>query len=153
MRNAFSFAAFPCWGRVFKDKSKPAQAVVYRDPNFRNAFREELKNATNFSGNGRRISVHEVHNPAMKPLEGRTIADIAGERGKGGLDTFLDLTLDDDLDIEFTLAQYNTMVSRLKELLVDPHVLIALGDGGAHVDMLCDAGYPTYLLGTWVRER
>ena len=32
-------------------------------------------------------------------------------------------------------------------------MLIALGDGGAHVDMLCDAGYPTYLLGTWVRER
>ncbi len=45
------------------------------------------------------------------------------------------------------------MVPRLQELLVDPHVLIALGDGGAHVDMLCDAGYPTYLLGTWVRER
>ena len=37
--------------------------------------------------------------------------------------------------------------------LTDPGVLIALGDGGAHVDMLCDAGYPTYLLGTWVRER
>ena len=32
-------------------------------------------------------------------------------------------------------------------------MLIALGDAGAHVDMLCDAGYPTYLLGTWVRER
>ena len=32
-------------------------------------------------------------------------------------------------------------------------MLIALGDGGAHVDMLCDSGYPTYLLGTWVRER
>ena len=30
---------------------------------------------------------------------------------------------------------------------------MALGDGGAHVDMLCDAGYPTYLLGTWVREK
>jgi len=30
---------------------------------------------------------------------------------------------------------------------------VALGDGGAHVDMLSDAGYPTYLLGTWVRER
>ena len=38
-------------------------------------------------------------------------------------------------------------------MLNDPAVLIALGDGGAHVDMLCDAGYPTYLLGTWVRER
>jgi N-acyl-D-amino-acid deacylase len=153
MRNPFSFAAFPCWGRVFEDKSKAAQAAVYRDPKFRNAFRQELKNATGFSGNWQRVSVHEARNPAMKPLEGRTVADIARERGKDGLDTFLDLTLEDDLDIEFVLAQFNTMVPRLQELLVDPHVLIALGDGGAHVDMLCDAGYPTYLLGTWVRER
>jgi N-acyl-D-aspartate/D-glutamate deacylase len=153
MRSPFSFAAFPCWGRVFKDKSKPAQEAAYRDPNFRNAFREELKSATGFSGDWQRLSVHEVQNPAMKLFEGRTIADIAGERGKDGVDTLLDLTLEDDLDIAFTLAQYNTMVPRVRELLVDPRVLIALGDGGAHVDMLCDAGYPTYLLGTWVRER
>jgi N-acyl-D-amino-acid deacylase len=31
--------------------------------------------------------------------------------------------------------------------------LLGLGDGGAHLDMLCDSGYPTYVLGTWVRER
>jgi N-acyl-D-aspartate/D-glutamate deacylase len=31
--------------------------------------------------------------------------------------------------------------------------MVGLSDGGAHVDMLCDAGYCTYLLGTWVRER
>ena len=31
--------------------------------------------------------------------------------------------------------------------------MIGLSDGGAHVNMLCDAGYCTYLLGTWVRER
>ena len=30
--------------------------------------------------------------------------------------------------------------------------MIGLSDGGAHVDMLCDAGYATYLLGTWVRQ-
>ena len=32
-------------------------------------------------------------------------------------------------------------------------MLLGLGDGGAHLDMLCDSGYPTYVLGTWVRER
>jgi N-acyl-D-aspartate/D-glutamate deacylase len=149
MRNPFSFASLPCWSRVFKDKSKEAQRAVYRDPEFRNAFRDELKGAINWA----RITVHEVHNPAMKKLEGRTVADIASERGKDGVDTFLDLTVEDDLDIEFILAQFNTMVPRLQELLVDPQVMIALGDGGAHVDMLCDCGYPTYLLGTWVRER
>jgi N-acyl-D-aspartate/D-glutamate deacylase len=41
----------------------------------------------------------------------------------------------------------------MRELLNNPAILMALGDGGAHVDMLCDAGYPTYLLGTWVREK
>jgi N-acyl-D-amino-acid deacylase len=153
MRNPFSFAAFTSWARVFADQSKEAQRAVYADPAFRNHFREQLKNATGFSGDWGRITVHECHKPEMKRLEGRTVADIARERGKDGLDTFLDLTLEDDLDIEFVLAQFNANVKRVEENLIDPRVLIALGDAGAHVDMLCDAGYPTYLLGTWVRER
>lgn len=153
MRNPFSFASFPCWGRVFADLSKPAQEAVYRDPAFRNQFRAELKSAPVFGGDWGRLSVLEVHNPAMRPLEGRTIADIARERGKDGVDTLLDLTLEDDLAIEFTLALFNTSLSGVQELLTDPHTLMALGDGGAHVDMLCDAGYPTFVLGTWVRER
>ena len=33
-----------------------------------------------------------------------------------------------------------------------PRVL-GLGDGGAHVDLICDAGYPSFLLSYWVRER
>ncbi|HKZ08098.1 MAG TPA: amidohydrolase family protein [Methylomirabilota bacterium] len=152
MRNPFSFAAFPSWNRVFVDKSKPAQAAVYRDPAFRSQFREELKNPMAF-GNWARITLHEVKSPALKPLEGRTVADIAREQGKDGVDAFLDLTLQDDLDLEFTMASFNTRVDRMTEILRDERVLVALGDGGAHVDMLCDAGYPTYLLGTWVRER
>ncbi len=152
MRNPFSFAAFPSWNRVFVDKSKPAQAAVYADVAFRNQFREELKQPMAF-GNWARINVHEVRSPALKTLEGRSIADIAREQGKDGVDAFLDLTLQDDLDIEFTMASFNTRVDRMTEILNDKSVLVALGDGGAHVDMLCDAGYPTYLLGTWVRER
>ncbi len=152
MRNPFSFAAFPSWNRVFVDKSKPAQAAVYADPAFRNQFREELKRPMAF-GNWERINVHEVQSPALKALEGRSVADIAREQGKDGVDAFLDLTLKDDLDVEFTMASFNTRVDRMAEILNNKSVLVALGDGGAHVDMLCDAGYPTYLLGTWVRER
>ena len=152
MRNPFAFGAFPSWNRVFVDKSKEGQAAVYRDPAFRNAFREELKRPQGF-GNWARITVHEVHNPALKPLEGRSIAEVAKARGTDGVDALLDLTLEDDLDIELTMSSYNTRVDRMTEILNDPSVLIALGDGGAHLDMLCDAGYPTYLLGTWVRER
>src|ERR1700687_2913676 len=152
MRSPFSFAAFPSWKRVFEDKSKPAQAAVYADPAFRNQFREELKRPMAF-GNWERINVHEVASPALKALEGRSVAAIGREQGKAGVDALLDLTLKADLDIEFTMASFNTRVDRMTEILNDKSVLVALGDGGAHVDMLCDAGSPTYLLGTWVRER
>ena len=149
MRNPFSFGAFPCWSRVFADKSKPAQRAVYADPAFRNACRAEIKGNIDW----RRLTVHETHKPELKRYEGCSVADVAAERGVDPIDAFLDLTIEDDLDIEFVLAQFNVNVDLVKDNLVDPNVLIALGDGGAHVDMLCDAGYPTYLLGTWVRER
>ena len=86
-------------------------------------------------------------------MEGRSIGDIAKEQGKDGVDTFLDLVLADNLQCELTMASWNTREDRMRELLNDKSILMALGDGGAHVDMLCDAGYPTYLLGTWVREK
>ncbi|MGE5128161.1 MAG: N-acyl-D-amino-acid deacylase family protein [Sphingomonadaceae bacterium] len=152
MRSPFSFAAFPSWKRVFEDKSKVAQAAVYRDPAFRNQFREELKRPLSF-GNWERISVHEVKNPSLKHIEGKTVAQLAAERGVDGVDALLDITLEDDLENEFTMQSFNTRADRMAEILNDRTVLIGLGDGGAHLDMLCDAGYPSYVLGTWVRER
>jgi N-acyl-D-aspartate/D-glutamate deacylase len=152
MRNPFSFAAFPSWQRVFEDKSKQAQAAVYRDASFRNQFREELKRPAAF-GNWERISVHEVRSPRLKQFEGKSVAEIAAAQGKDGVDAFLDLTLEDDLDNEFTMQSFNTRVERMAEILNNRDMLIGLGDGGAHLDMLCDSSYPTYVLGTWVRER
>ena len=152
MRNPFSFAAFPSWKRVFEDTSKAAQAAVYRDVNFRNQFREELKRPASF-GNWERITVHEVKNPSLKEYENRTVAEIAAERGVDGVDALLDITLADDLQNEFTMLSFNTRVERMTEILRNKDMLLGLGDGGAHLDMLCDSGYPTYVLGTWVRER
>ncbi|MGQ0652967.1 MAG: N-acyl-D-amino-acid deacylase family protein [Betaproteobacteria bacterium] len=152
MRNPFSFAAFPSWKRVFEDKSKEAQAAVYRDAAFRAAFREDLKRPASF-GNWARIAVHEVKSERLKHLEGRTLADLAAERGVDGVDALLDLTLEDDLHTEFTMQSFNTRPDRMAEMLNNRDMLLGLGDGGAHLDMLCDSGYPTYVLGTWVRER
>ncbi len=152
MRNPFSFAGFPSWKRVFEDKSKAAQAAVYRDPAFRAQFREELKRPAGF-GNWERITVHEVKSAALKPLEGQSVAEVARAQGKDPVDVFLDLTLADDLENEFTMTSFNNRPERMAEILNNPAMLLGLGDGGAHLDMLCDSGYPTYVLGTWVRER
>ena len=152
MRNPFGFAGFPSWKRLFVDKSKEAQAAVYRDVNFRNQFREDLKRPASF-GNWARITLHEVKSAHLKKYEGKTVAEIATEQGKDGVDALLDITLEDDLENEFTIQSYNNRVDRMAEILNDRSVLLGLGDGGAHLDMLCDSGYPTYVLGMWVRER
>ena len=152
MRSPFAFAAFPSWKRLFVDTSKEAQRAVYADAAFRTQFRQDLKNPASFA-DWARITAHELKSPRLKKYEGRTVAEIAAERGVDGVDAMLDLTLEDDLENEFTVQSWNTRIDRMAELLNDRSVILGLGDGGAHLDMLCDSGYPTYVLGTWVRER
>lgn len=152
LRNPFIFANHASWNPVF-NRPPEEQARVYRDPAFRQAFRKELETPRIFSGRWERLEVKEVSNPTMKPLEGKTVAEIAAERGRDGLDTFLDLALEDDLRIQYTIVLFNANEDLIPALITDPRAMIGLSDGGAHVDMLCDAGYCTYLLGTWVRDK
>jgi N-acyl-D-amino-acid deacylase len=152
LRAPFIFANLDCWNPVFNQPAE-AQAKVYRDPKFRDTFREALKRPAVFNGKWERLEIKEIKNPAFQPLLGKTVAEIARERGCDGVDAFLDLALEDDLGMEFTMELFNADEARIPELITDPRVLVGLSDGGAHVDMLCDAGYCTYLLGRWVREK
>jgi N-acyl-D-aspartate/D-glutamate deacylase len=65
----------------------------------------------------------------------------------------LDLCIEDNLQLEYTYELFNADEDRIPELITHDQVMVGLSDGGAHVDMLCDAGYCTYLIGTWVRDR
>jgi N-acyl-D-amino-acid deacylase len=152
MRNPFIFANLAAWNPVFNQPAE-VQKKIYADEQFRDKFREDLKHPAIFQGNWDRLEVKEVGNPALKSLIGRSVADIAQERGKDGVATFLDLSVEDDLRVEFTIEMFNANEARIPELIKDKRTMVGLSDGGAHVDMLCDAGYCTYMLGTWVRDR
>ncbi len=39
------------------------------------------------------------------------------------------------------------------ELMSHPNTVIGAADGGAHVNVICDASYPSYMLQHWVRDR
>jgi N-acyl-D-amino-acid deacylase len=150
LRNPFSFADMALWGPVF-NLPVEKQKEFYHDPNFRGAFREELRRPHLFQGKWNRVEVLEVTKPTLKQYERKTIGEIADQRHEDPLDTFFDLALEDDLNIQYTMQQYHE--EGIQRLITDPRTMIGLSDGGAHVNMLCDAGYCTYLLGTWVRER
>jgi N-acyl-D-amino-acid deacylase len=36
---------------------------------------------------------------------------------------------------------------------VHPDTIVALGDGGAHYGLVCDASFPTFVLTHWTRDR
>jgi len=150
LRNPFSFADNASWGRVFNQPVE-AQKQIYTDPEFRRQFRDSLKRPHLFTGHWHRVEILEANNPALKQYEGKSVQEVAEMRGADGLDTFLDLAVEDDLNLQYIMQQYHE--EGIQQLISDPRTMIGLSDGGAHVDMLCDAGYTTYLLGNWVRNR
>jgi N-acyl-D-aspartate/D-glutamate deacylase len=126
---------------------------LYAEPEFRSAVVGEMSRGV-LRRNWKRVEVCEVGKPELHSLIGKTVAQIARDRGREGqeFETMLDLAIEDDLNISFAQSVFNTNEARLAQLINDPRPMIGLSDAGAHVSLLCDAGYCTYLLGHWVRE-
>lgn len=133
--------------------TRERQMELFADPAFRRAIREEMQQPGVFSGNWELMEVVELSHPELQHHVGHTVADIAEREGKDGLDAYLDLIVEDQLQSRFLFTVANAHEPTVAQLLGDERVILGLSDGGAHVDQLCDAGYPTYLLGHWVRER
>ena len=47
----------------------------------------------------------------------------------------------------------NRSYDGLHAMMEDPMTVQGLGDGGAHVGLVCDASMTTYMLTHWVRDR
>lgn len=43
-------------------------------------------------------------------------------------------------------------LAAVRTMLVNPHTVMALADGGAHYGLICDASFPTYFLQRWCRD-
>src|SRR5262249_48711616 len=85
-------------------------------------------------------------------LVGRRVVDLARERGEEPFDVMLDLALEEHLETRFRMARRNTYQHELAALLRDERTVLGVHDAGAHVDAVCDANLPRYLLAHWVRE-
>ncbi len=153
LKRPFHFGEISAAKGLF-DQSSERQMEIYADPAFRSAFRAELKEGRKFSRQPPTVGVMQVGSPALRHLVGRSMSDIAAERGCDPLDCLFDIAVEDKLETVFFLPRANTDQARIAEALRDSaHSLLGLSDAGAHVDMMCEAGYATYLLGHWVREQ
>jgi N-acyl-D-aspartate/D-glutamate deacylase len=123
---------------------------LYASEGFRAAFRER-REPEGFGVRWDRTEISDA--PSDRSIEGRTVKDVADERGLHPADLALDLALASDLKARFRSAVANADESIVGEMLQHPAAMIGLSDAGAHASQLCDACFSTHMLGHWVREK
>ena len=94
--------------------------------------------------------------PDYEPTADRSVAAMARAQGRTEEDVHYDLLLEQSGSalLLFTLGGYaHTNLDWALDLLSRRDTVLGLGDGGAHVGLICDSSYPTLLLSFWTRQR
>ncbi|GAA4401828.1 N-acyl-D-amino-acid deacylase family protein [Quisquiliibacterium transsilvanicum] len=83
----------------------------------------------------------------------RQLSAMAAAAGEHWSETFLRLSIETGGRALFTLRMFNPDMEALGHLISSDDCLPGLGDAGAHVTQVMDAGWATFILSHWVRER
>ena len=130
-------------------------AALFSDPDFRDRVRADLavpKGTRIFNGAWELVEFTVTGADNATPA-GRTVAEVAAERGIDPLDLMLDTGLAENLETTFTAKMLNVEEDAVAELLRVPGNMVSLSDAGAHHTFFCDAGFGMHFLGCWVREK
>jgi N-acyl-D-aspartate/D-glutamate deacylase len=149
----------PGWGEVLRLPRAEAIAKLH-DP----VIRRELDARAHSEEAGvlRRLTgwatyrIGDTFSDENEGLSGRTVAEIAAERGAAPFDTLLDIVIADDLRTILWPSPTDDDPASWElraQVWKDPRVMIGGSDAGAHLDRMCGAPYPTAFLADCFRGR
>ena len=140
--------------REIADKPLEERYAIMRDPAFKASVMEHLSRTTR-----KRLDLKLLYPfgdpPNYEPDLSTSIHAQAERTGRSADDLAYELMLQDEgrafLYTPFAnYADYN--LDACREMMEDPNTVIGLGDGGAHVGMISDASFPTFLMTHWAKE-
>jgi N-acyl-D-aspartate/D-glutamate deacylase len=136
----------------------PERLARLRDPSFRARILAEA-----FEGDRRARRVERWDRlfplgdpPDYEPSADKSIAAIAAREGRTPEEVAYDLMMERGGKAILYLPVTNYAAGNLdvvRDMIADPNTLIGLGDGGAHVGIMCDATATSYTLTHWTRDR
>jgi len=153
------FSAHSTLGEI-KDKPLAEKLRILRDPSFRARVLAETDTCQNHPLARRVMAFDHIFvlgdPPNYEPPRQTALANIAARENRDPAELAYDLLLENDgknfLFMPFAnYAHYN--LDACGEMIAHPDCVMGLGDGGAHVGIISDASYATYLLTHWGRDR
>jgi N-acyl-D-aspartate/D-glutamate deacylase len=154
------FQGFNHWRDIMKLTLEERKAKL-ADQSLRPALREAMDNP-DFSGTRGSArpptrweggSVLRTKLAKNRWMEGKSVVELAKQRGVHVADVMSDLAAEEDLDTVFHhrfVLDADTAV--LGDLIQDQHVVFGSSDSGAHINSMVQSGEPAYCLRQWVLD-
>jgi len=149
LRPSLYFARLPRWMRILRQPMEQRLAAL-RDPE---TVEKMVADAETFRMAGAMAGlVVRGGDKAPAAYTGRTLGDVATERGQSVPRALIDISLEGDLDVAFLSAnQGHNITDRVGPLLAHPLVHVGASDGGAHLMSFATYGDTGFLFSEFVR--
>ncbi len=156
----FHYLAVPSWDRMLK-LAHDDRVATLRDPAARAELRDAVEHYNRDPSKGTTVPpplwdavfVDET-TPANRAMQGRSLRELATERGVAPADALLDLALDEDLATRFRWrTESPEWTAAVAEAQLDARMIVGTSDGGAHLARDDGADWSSYFLRSWVLDR
>ena len=153
------FSGTPSYKKIAR-RPLAERVAAMRDPDFRRQLLSEDPIAESTFPLIERLSYKYMFRfgdpPNYLPREEDSIAAGAAREGRTAPEVAYDVMLEDE-GHGFIYSPLNNYagydMSAPEAMLSNRNVIMGLGDGGAHVGFILDAGFPTWLITYWQKER
>ncbi|MHB8328676.1 MAG: N-acyl-D-amino-acid deacylase family protein [Acidimicrobiales bacterium] len=148
----------PGWRRVFALPAEERMTLL-GDPAERRRLDEGARSKEagilGALANWKHLVIEETFSPDNAGCEGRTVGEVAAERGREPFDALLDVVIADRLrtGLRPPIPESEADWELRAEVWKDPRTIVGGSDAGAHLDVMCGAIYSTSMLGEGVRKR
>ena len=154
------YRGVPSWHDMFQLPIDERRALL-RDPAARERMRHAVENPNQDPTAGTTVKppswdslfVATAVLDSNKVLEGRTIEEIASERGEAPGDVLLDIALEEDFQSVLRWSNEGPAWRKaVRTALANPHIIAGTSDGGAHLAKDDGADWTSHFLRKWVLD-
>jgi N-acyl-D-amino-acid deacylase len=143
---------FPGWEKLRAMAPEKRMDAIRDD-----AFRTELIDAAKANPHSEAFAARlrwlgDGDRPIYTKGKDDNLATMARALGEHPAETWLRLMLETDGKAVFHMPFFNMDFDAVEDLMNRDWVVPGLGDAGAHVSVIIDAGWPSFLLSHWVRD-